>query len=78
MMKREFCLCNSRGRNHAAGTAGRTTVGNPLPELPNESASFWARMVIGNHTRLQIALGILVSVVSVVLAYGLMSVWRPL
>jgi membrane-associated phospholipid phosphatase len=42
------------------------------------AAVAWARMVTGNHTRIQIALGILVSVVSVVLAYGLMSLWRPL
>jgi hypothetical protein len=42
------------------------------------AAVAWARLVTGNHTRLQIALGILVSVVSVVIAYGLMSLWRPL
>jgi hypothetical protein len=37
----------------------------------------WARIATGNHTRVQIALGILVSVVSVLIAYGLMSLWRP-
>ena len=42
------------------------------------AAVAWARLVTGNHTHLQIALGILVSVVSVVLAYGLISLWRPL
>ncbi len=42
------------------------------------AAVAWARVVTGNHTRLQIALGILVSVASVVIAYGVMSLWRPL
>ncbi len=42
------------------------------------AAVAWARMVTGNHTRVQIALGILVSVASVLIAYGLMSLWRPL
>jgi hypothetical protein len=42
------------------------------------AATAWARIVTGNHTRVQIALGILVSAISVVLAYGLMSLWRPL
>jgi membrane-associated phospholipid phosphatase len=41
-------------------------------------ATAWARMVTGNHSLMQVALGMAVSVLSVLLACGLFSLWQPL
>ncbi len=41
-------------------------------------ATAWARMVTGNHSLLQVGLGMAVSVFSVLLAFGLFSLWYPL
>jgi len=41
-------------------------------------ATAWARLVTGNHSLLQVGLGMAVSVLSVLLAAGLFSFWQPL
>ena len=41
-------------------------------------ATAWARLVTGNHSPLQVGLGMVVSVLSVLLAAGLFSLWQPL
>ena len=41
-------------------------------------ATAWARLVTGNHSLLQVGLGMVVSVSSVLLALGIMSIWQPL
>lgn len=38
----------------------------------------WARLVTGNHSLTQVVLGMAVSIVSVLLAFGLVALWRPL